>query len=116
MKCSGFIALAFLGLILTGTACSKVAERNNVITQLTDNNYDDIGPQIDNRQVVWQDYDGNDYEVFLWDGDSIRQLTDNNYDDENPQVDAGQIVWWGFDGYDYKIFLHDRGLTRQLYL
>ena len=40
--------------------------------QLTDNgnaaecnHWDDCGPQIDGSTVVWSEYDGHDYEIFL---------------------------------------------------
>ena len=56
-------------------------------TQLTDNDYDDDCPQInDNGYVVWRDDDGSDYEIFLYDGTSTTQLTNNDYDDYSPQI------------------------------
>lgn len=77
------------------------------VTQLTNNPYTDHNAQIDGSNVVWYGSDGNDNEIFLYDGESIMttQLTDNNYDDRTPQIDGPNVVWEGFDGNDYEIFL-----------
>ena len=64
--------------------------------QLTDNDYGDYDPQINNAgNVVWYGHEGvNDWKVFIYDGTTTTQLTDNNYMDWNPQInDAGNIVW-----------------------
>ena len=50
--------------------------------------------------MAWQGWDGNDYEIFLYDGHSIKQLTENTYNDAGPSggpcVNAkGQVVWNG---------------------
>lgn len=51
----------------------------------------------DNGEVVWMDSaaaDGNDTEIFLYDGTTTTQLTHNNDDDLNPQINAsGEVVW-----------------------
>jgi len=88
--------------------------------QVTDNNYYDAVPQInDNGDVVWQGYDGSDYEIFLYDRATglTLQLTDNYYYDATPQINCnGDVVWRGYDGYSYEIFLYDRtsGATTKL--
>ena len=68
--------------------------------QLTDNDYDDRNPQInDNGYLVWQGYDGNDIEIYLHDGFNTIQLTDNDHEDRNPQIyDNGYVVWYGYLG------------------
>jgi hypothetical protein len=67
----------------------------------------DISPQINNRgEVVWQQYDGNDYEVFYWNGSVVTQITNNTGNDYAPRInDNGQIVWYGSDGTYYEIFI-----------
>ena len=50
-------------------------------------------PQISGANVVWQHFDGNDEEIFFWNGTSVQQLTDNDYDDRNPQISGVNIVW-----------------------
>ena len=89
---------------------------NGVAVQLTDDEYWQDGPQIHNGQVVWSGDDGNDKEIYLWDGSGIQQLTDNNYDDLNPQIHNGQVVWVG-ETKEYgigDIFYWDGSTIRQL--
>ncbi len=67
-------------------------------TQLTDNDYDDEYPRINNQgQVVWQggsEYSSPYYEIFLYNGTTTTQLTDNHYWDQRPQIgDNGWVVW-----------------------
>lgn len=75
--------------------------------KVTDNAYDDKYPQInDFDHLVWQGFDGHDYEIFFYNGSSIIQLTDNEYDDLEPFINANDhVVWKGHDGNDYEIFL-----------
>jgi hypothetical protein len=65
------------------------------ITRLTDNNYADGSPNINNHgQVVWFGFDGHDYEIFLYDGVQISQLTNNDDTDLRPVINNnGQVVW-----------------------
>ena len=52
-----------------------------ITTQLTNNSYDDGSPQINaNGYVVWNGWDGTDYEIFIHDGTTITQLTNNSSD------------------------------------
>lgn len=50
---------------------------------------------MDNGRVVWSGPDprGTDYEIFLYDGVSVRQLTDNRVSDSNPYIHNGQVTW-----------------------
>lgn len=59
---------------------------------------------IDGTNVVWQGFDGNDWEIFLFDGSAISQLTNNNVDELNPVVSGDYIAWSGDDGNDTEIF------------
>jgi len=67
------------------------------IIQLTDNDYYDACPQInDSGEVVWSGSDGHDKEIFYYDGANIIKVTDNDYDDNCPQInDSGEIFWIG---------------------
>ena len=55
--------------------------------------------------MVWDGWDGNDYEIVLYDGTTTTQLTNNSYDDSYPQVSGSNVVWHGSDGNDYEIFM-----------
>lgn len=72
--------------------------------QITDNEYDDIEPDINNSgYMVWSGHDGNDYEIFHFNpttGD-ILQLTDNTVDDRNPKINNHNAVVWEADGEIY---------------
>ena len=63
------------------------------ITQLTDNNVEENNPQISENNVVWSANDGNDEEIFLYDGDTTTQITDNEVFDSEPQVSGSNLIW-----------------------
>lgn len=75
-----------------------------------------INPVINNSgQVVWQGWDGNDYEIFLYSDDQVIQVTDNEEDDAFPVInDEGVLAWQGSDGNDLEIFVYDDGVIGQL--
>ena len=101
------VLLAVLGI------CTPVQARWR-ITQLTDNDSNDWQPHVSGSDVVWLGYDGNDFEVFLYDGSTTTQLSDNSYDDCWPQVSGSNVVWSGYDGNDYEVLLYDGSTTRRL--
>jgi len=68
---------------------------------LTNNSGHDVGPIVENNNIVWQQFDGNDYEIIFYNGGSTTQLTNNGYFDGNADIHNGQIVWQGYDGNDY---------------
>jgi Ca2+-binding RTX toxin-like protein len=86
----------------------------NGIIQLTDNNDNDFSAQIDGNLVVWYSFDGNDEEVYYYDGSAIVRLTDNDSFDYAPYVDDDRIVWQGFDGNDEEIYIWNDGQIVQL--
>ena len=55
--------------------------------------------------LAYSQWDGNDYEVFVWNGTESTRLTDNLYDDLYPSLDGDQVAWQGWDGQDWEIFL-----------
>jgi len=65
---------------------------------LPDSDYG-LWPQINTHgQIVWSgnddDNDGNDKQLFFFDGSSTIQLTVDNYDDFSHQInDNGQVIW-----------------------
>ncbi|MFC1845414.1 choice-of-anchor D domain-containing protein, partial [Thermodesulfobacteriota bacterium] len=66
-----------------------------ISSQITDDAFNDYNPQVnDNGYVVWRGNDGNDDEIYLYNGTSTIQLTDNDYSDGLPQINgSGQVVW-----------------------
>ncbi len=75
------------------------------ITQITDNNTEDHNPQINNNGlVVWEGFDRSDYELFLFDSDTITQLTDNDTDDLYFDMNnKGHLVWMALAGNNSEI-------------
>jgi hypothetical protein len=70
---------------------------------------------ISGNNVVWSGYDGNDYEIYLYDGSSTIQLTDNNsHGRSNPKISGNNLVWAGDDGTNSEISLYNGSSTIQL--
>ncbi|NJO44636.1 MAG: S8 family serine peptidase [Oscillatoriales cyanobacterium RM2_1_1] len=79
------------------------------ITQVTDNDTYESNPQVDGNTVVWSAYDGNDYEIYLYDGETVNQITSNNFDDYDPQVSQGNVTWYGYPGFSDSEIFHYNG-------
>ncbi|NIP22419.1 MAG: hypothetical protein GWN67_20170, partial [Phycisphaerae bacterium] len=105
-----------LGILLAlNTICSSaIALPPYQIIKVTDNSYDDSNPRISGNNIVWKGSDGNDTEIFFWDGSSIIQLTHNSYDDYYPQISGNNLVWEGYDGSDEEIFFWDGSSITQV--
>ncbi len=69
---------------------------------------------IDGDQFVWEGFDGNDYEIFWYNGTDTIQLTNNYYHDLKPWIHDGQVVWVGNDSVDYEIYHFNGTHTNQL--
>ncbi len=53
---------------------------SGTITQITDNDYDDVDAQINSKgKVVWYGWDGNDNEIFRYSKGTITQITDKHF-------------------------------------
>lgn len=52
-------------------------------------------PSMDGNCIVYSGYDGDDYEIYLYEIDSghITQLTDNDTSDRYPKIRGDRIVW-----------------------
>ncbi len=67
--------------------------------QLTTNYVYEMGAKVHGRQIAWYGWDGNDYEIFLYDADTrkITQITSNDYDDVSPVIWNGQLAWEAYE-------------------
>ncbi|HEX3052169.1 MAG TPA: hypothetical protein VHP83_16030 [Aggregatilineaceae bacterium] len=101
------ILLVINGLAVFAPIPATRAQSDCSIIQLTNNSIADESPQIDNGQIVWLGYDGDDYDVFFYDGETITQLTDNSEEETEVRIYDGRVVWQGYDGDDEEIFLFD---------
>jgi hypothetical protein len=93
-------------MMLFSIFASSAYCQNYTITQLTDNDFIDGSPHINNLgQVVWSGFDGHDYEIFLYDGVQIIQITNNDDTDLRPVInDNGQVIW---EHYPYGLYIHN---------
>jgi hypothetical protein len=73
---------------------------NQVVTQVTDDDYDDISPQTDGDYVVWQKHDtSRTNQIFLYKihGENppggMMISNDDDKDNYSPQIAAGLVVW-----------------------
>ncbi len=74
------------------------------ITQVTDDSSSCYDPQINNGHITWWGSDGNDNEIFYWDGTTAYQVTNNDWNDLYPRIWDGQITWESeVDGADWEI-------------
>ena len=69
------------------------------ITQLADNAFFDpdlpiSSPQIAGTKAVWSSSDGNDREIFFYNGNTTLQLTSNDLFDGFPQISGNNLVWY----------------------
>lgn len=74
-------------------------------------------PSVSGNSVVWQGWDGNDFEIFLWNGRTTIQLTNNFTDDRSPLISGSSVAWVGKDpaGTDNEVFLYNPASgTKQL--
>jgi len=90
---------------------------NFSLDTLTDNSYSETNLDKYYESLVWQCFDGNDNEIYFYDGSAVVQITNNSIDDILPKVfkvSSTQIIWQQFDGNDYEIFMYDKGITTQI--
>ena len=81
------------------------------------NNGDDLtdkGAQVWGSKVVWAGFDGNDFEIYLYDGTQVIQLTDNETTDSNPRIYDGKVTWEGQGSSSTEIYFWDGTKTTRL--
>ena len=62
-------------------------------SQLTFSKTNNMEPKVSDAGVVWQAWDGNDWEIMLFDGTYTEQLTDNDTQDVAPVIQDGYVLW-----------------------
>ncbi len=77
-----------------------------VTTQITNNDVDEWSPVVSGEYIAWHVSDGNDDEIYFYDGGDIWQLTDNEIDDRGVDIFGLDIVWHAEEGGgDFEIML-----------
>jgi beta propeller repeat protein len=98
------LASLFLVLLLPSGALAATSEAW-VTAQITSNGLDEGGPCVSGDRIVWERYDGADWEIYTWTPASgIVQLTSNTREDTGARVSGNLVVWYGYDGHDYEIY------------
>jgi len=62
-------------------------------TQLTFARNNSMEPKISAEGIVWQAWDGSDWEVMFFDGKFTDQITSNDSQDVTPVIEEGYILW-----------------------
>ncbi len=62
-------------------------------TQLTFSKTNNMEPKVSDAGIVWQAWDGNDWEIMLFDGSYTEQLTENSVEDVAPVIQDGYVLW-----------------------
>ncbi len=84
-----------------------------VLTRLTTNTFGDFDPQISDGNVAWWGGIFNDFQISLYDGNTVREIS-TGIRNQFPQLDGRNVVWQGYDGQDDEIFLWDGYKVTQL--
>ena len=89
---------------------------DTALTQLTTNYFYVLNPVIHGNELVFQGWDGNDYEIFLYrfDGGPVEQITNNQFDDISPVVWNGEIAWVAHPTVTAEIFHWRDGAIRKI--
>lgn len=68
--------------------------------QLTNGRHNSMEPAIEGGVIVWQQWDGNDWEIALFNGETTILITDNDTPDISPVINDGYVLWTthGSDG------------------
>lgn len=67
--------------------------RKGTETQLTYSRTNNMEPKVSTEGVVWQTWDGKDWEIFYFDGKLTQQLTENESQDVAPVIEEGYVLW-----------------------
>ena len=86
------------------------------LIQLTTNYYYVLNANMHEEELVFQAWDGSDYEIFHYrfDTDEIKQITNNQFDDVSPVVWDGTIAWVAHPTVNAEIFLYRDGVIRKI--
>jgi hypothetical protein len=86
------------------------------LIQITTNYYYALNPNIHGNELVFQGWDGNDYEIFRYrfDLDQLEQITNNQFDDIAPVVWNGRVAWVAHPTVNAEIFYLVDGAIRKI--
>jgi hypothetical protein len=62
-------------------------------TQMTFARTNNMEPKVSRDGIVWQAWDGNDWEIMFFDGTYTDVITDNEIQDVTPVIEDGYVLW-----------------------
>jgi len=86
------------------------------LTQVTTNYFYVLNPDMQGNDLVFQAWDGSDYEIFIYHFDTkiMEQITNNQFDDISPVVWGGEIAWIAHPTVNAEIFFVRDGIIRKI--
>ena len=86
------------------------------LTQISTNYFYVLNPDIHGNELVFQGWDGDDYEIFLYrfDTGQLEQITNNQFDDIAPVVWDGRVAWVAHPTVASEIFYLADGVIRKI--
>lgn len=86
------------------------------LVQLTTNYFYALNPDIHGNELVFQGWDGDDYEIYCYHFDTgqLEQITNNQFDDTSPVVWNGEIAWIAHPTVTAEIFHRRDGVIRKI--
>ena len=86
------------------------------LTQITTNYFYVLNPDLHGQDLVFQAWDGNDYEIFHYDYETglTDQITENQFDDISPVVWNGDVAWIAHPTVTAEIFFYHDGVIRKI--
>ena len=86
----------------------------DAITRLTNNLFIEKQLVVHGNNAAWIGYDGNDYEIFLYDGSQVIQVTDNDSNDNRVRLYGDKLVWQNGATQDIKMYTISTGETEHI--
>ncbi len=86
------------------------------LKQVTANYFYVLNPNAHGQEVVFQGWDGDDYEIYRYrfDTGQLDQITNNQFDDISPVVWNGEIAWVAHPTITAEIFHWREGMIRKI--
>lgn len=86
------------------------------LMQLTTNYFYVLNPDMHGEELVFQAWDGTDYEIlrYHFDNGEIEQITNNQFDDIHPVIWNGEIAWIAHPTVNAEIFHFRDGVIRKI--
>lgn len=82
--------------------------------RITTNTVEEEDVQLSGNNILWAASDGNDYEIYLFNGATTQQLTNNSLDDYNPVLSGNRAAWFQWNNNQENLFFYNGSTTQQV--